>query len=134
MMEPKFLQVYKISFSKNKSGQLLKSYEGILRPQDYNDVETGISVVIQHLYLHKMSPKQMFGWKYCPTSLFEIIISKNPAGEFRIDSAAAEINANDCENIVTGLAELLVKLHLERMEITGEEFTLLRDSTPSFLV
>ena len=68
------------------NGQLIKNYEGILKPQDFGDVETGISVVIQHLYLHKMSPKGMFGMNYCPDNLFEIIISKNTANEFRIES------------------------------------------------
>ncbi len=125
-MEPKFLEVYKITFSKNMHGELLKNYEGLLKPEDFGDVETGISVVIQHLYLHKMAPVGMFGMKYCPDNLFEIIISKNAAKEFRIDSAASEITPNDLENIITGLVELLAKLHLERMEVTGEKFTLIR--------
>ena len=133
-MEPKFLQVYKITFSKNMNGQLIKNYEGLLKPKDFGDVETGISVVIQHIYLHKMAPKGlMFGMKYCPDNLFEIIISKNIANEFRIESAASKITPNDLENIITGLVELLMKLHLERMDITGEKFTL-KDVTPSFLL
>lgn len=132
-MEQKFLEVYKITFSKSMNGQLIKNYEGILRPKDFGDVETGISVVIQHLYLHKMSPKGMFGMKYCPDNLFEIIISKNAAEEFRIESSASTFTPNDCENIITGLVELLMKLHLERMDITGEKFTL-KDVTPSFLL
>lgn len=126
--DPKFLDVYKITFSKNMNGQLIKKYEGILKPKDFEGVESGISIVLQHLYLHKMAPKGMFGVNYCPDSLFEIIISKNVKGHFRVGSSAAELTPNDCENIITGLAELLIVLHLERMEITGQEFTLKKDS------
>ena len=75
----------------------------------------------------------MFGMHYCPDNLFEVIISKNPIDEFRIESSASQISPNDCENIITGLVELLMKLHLDRMKVTGEKFTL-KDVTPSFLV
>lgn len=92
-----------------------KTYEGIVKPEDYNDIECGISVVIQHIYMHKMTPLKVFGKSCEGDNLLEIVFSKNAMGDFTIDSASAELTIIDCENVLTGLGELLMRLHLERM-------------------
>lgn len=93
----------------------MKNYEGIIKPEDYNDIEAGISIVIEHIYFHKKNPLECFGKNCMNDNLLEIIFTKNVMGEYHVDSLAAEITTNDCENVLTGLGEILMKLHLERM-------------------
>ncbi len=130
-MELKMLKVFKIVFKKDEDGMIAKDYTGIVKPQDYNDVESGISMVIGHIYMHKMMPAQCFG-KCCDNgNLLEIVFSKNVLGHFNVDSAAAELTLNDCENILTGLGEILMRLHLERMAKEEIKITLKRDDRTS---
>lgn len=105
-----------------------KTYEGIIKPEDYNDIESGIAVIIQHVYFHKQTPLKCFG-KHCSTgNLLEIVFSKNAMGDFTIDSASAELTLIDCENVLTGLGELLMRLHLERM--AKEDISILLKKDP----
>lgn len=125
------LQVFKIVFKTDKDGKIAKTYTGIIKPEHYNDIEAGISMVIQHIYLHKMTPLQCFG-KCCTNgNLLEIVFSKNAMGDFNVDSAAAELTINDCENVLTGLGELLMRLHLERMAKEEIKITLKKDDRTS---
>ena len=125
------LQVFKIVFKTDKEGKIAKTYTGIIKPSDYNDIEAGISMVIQHIYLHKMTPLKVFG-KCCTNgNLLEIVFSKNAMGDFNVDSAAAELTLNDCENVLTGLVEILMRLHLERMAKDEIKITLKKDERTS---
>lgn len=92
-----------------------KTYDGIIKPEDFNDIEAGIAIIINHIYMHKMTPLNVFGKSCGNDNLLEIVFSKNAMGDFTIDSASAELTIIDCENVLTGLGELLMRLHLERM-------------------
>ncbi len=130
-MELKMLQVFKIVFKTDKEGKIAKTYTGIIKPSDYNDIEAGISMVVQHIYLHKMTPLKVFG-KCCTNgNLLEIVFSKNAMGDFNVDSAASELTLNDCENVLTGLGEILMRLHLERMAKDEIKITLKKDDRTS---
>jgi len=130
-MELKMLEVFKIAFKTDKDGKIAKSYTGIIKPSDYNDIEMGLSMVIQHIYLHKMTPLKCFG-KCCTSgNLLEIVFSRNAMGDFNVDSAASELTLNDCENVLTGLIEILVRLHLERMAKDEIKITLKKDDRTS---
>ncbi|MHA2054775.1 MAG: hypothetical protein ACW99F_14405 [Candidatus Hodarchaeales archaeon] len=108
-----------------------KTYQGIVSPKDFGDVESGIAIVIQHIYMHKMTPLQCFG-KCCSNgNLLEIVFSKDSMGGFTVDTKASTITTNDCENILTGLGELLMRLHLERMAAEEIKITLKKDSSTS---
>ena len=125
------IQVFKIVFKKDEDGKIAKNYDGIIKPEDYNDVECGISMVIQHIYLHKMMPAQCFGKCCTSDNLLEIIFSKNAMGHFNVDSASAQVTLDDLENVLTGLGEILMRLHLERMAKEEIKITLKRDSRTS---
>ena len=132
-MELKMIQVFKITFAKDETGLIAKNYEGIIKPEDYDQIEMGISMVIQHIYTHKMNPEQCFG-KCCEDGkLLEIIFAKNAMGDFNVDSLAAEITTNDCENVLTGLGEILMRLHLERMAKDEVKITLKKDDRTSLI-
>lgn len=125
--------MFKITFVKDESGMIAKNYEGIIKPEDYNDIEAGISMVIQHIYLEKMNPMQCFGKCCTNDNLVEIVFSKNAMGDFNVDSFAAEITTNDCENVLTGLGEILMRLHLERMAKDEIKVTLKKDDRTSLI-
>ncbi len=110
---------------------ITKNYEGIIKPKDYGDIEAGISMVIQHIYTHKMAPKSVFGMSSKDDNLLEIIFAENATGDFKIDSSSAVVTTNDCENIIIGLGELLMRLHLERMTKEGIKVTLNPDERTS---
>ncbi len=132
-MNLKMLQVFKIAFKKDETGMIAKNYEGIIKPTDYDQIEMGIAMVIQHIYTHKMNPEQCFG-KCCSNgNLLEIVFSKNAMGDFNVDSLAAEITTNDCENVLTGLGEILMRLHLERMVKEEIKVTLKKDGRTSLI-
>lgn len=125
------LEVFKITFKKDETGLIAKDYKGIVKPEDFNDVEAGISLVITHIYHNKMAPLKCFG-KCCSTgNLLEITFSKNAMGHYNVDSAATELTTNDCENVLTGLGEILMRLHLERMAKDDIKITLKKDSRTS---
>lgn len=125
------LQVYKITFIKGEDGLITKTYDGIIKPEDYGDIEAGISMVATHVYLGKKNPQSCFG-KCCDNdNLLEIVFSKNAIGDFSVDSFAATITTNDCENILTGLGELLMRLHLERMSKEEIRVTMKSDTNTS---
>ncbi|MEK0347058.1 MAG: hypothetical protein QQN44_01855, partial [Nitrosopumilus sp.] len=130
-MELKMLEVFKVVFKTDKDGKIAKSYTGIIKPSDYNDIEMGLSMVIQHIYLHKMTPLKCFGKECSSGNLLEIIFCKNAMGDFNVDSAASELTVNDCENVLTGLIEILVRLHLERMAKDEIKITRKKDDRTS---
>jgi hypothetical protein len=130
-MELKMLEVFKIVFKTDNEGKIAKTYTGIIKPGDYDEIEAGISVVIQHIYLHKMTPLKCFGKECTNGNLLEIILSKNAMGEFKVDSAASQLTINDCENVLTGLVEILMRLHLERMAKNNIKITLKKDDRTS---
>lgn len=130
-MELKMLQVFKVVFKKDKEGKIAKDYTGIIKPSDYNDIEAGIAMVVQHIYLHKMTPMKVFGKQCTNGNLLEIVFSKNAMGDFNVDSAASELDLNDCENVLTGLVEILMRLHLERMAKDEIKITLKKDDRTS---
>jgi hypothetical protein len=130
-MKLKMLEVFKIVFKKDDTGLIAKTYDGIVKPEDFEDVESGIALIILHIYHHKMIPEKVFGKCCTNDSLLEITFSKNAFGHFKVDSAAALLDGNDCENILTGLGELLMRLHLERMAKQEIRITLKKDSRTS---
>jgi len=130
-MELKFLQVYKIVFQKGEDGLISKEYQGIIKPENFGDIEAGIAMVMNHIYLHKMHPESCFGMICDNDNLLEIVFSKNATGDFRVDSCASVITTNDCENVLTGLGELLMRLHLERMAKDEIKITLKKDERTS---
>lgn len=125
------IQVFKIVFKKDEDGKIAKNYDGIIKPEDYNDVECGIAMVILHIYTHKMLPAQCFGKCCTNDNLLEIIFSKNAMGHFNVDSASAEVTLDDLENVLTGLGEILMRLHLERMAKEEIRITLKKDGRTS---
>jgi len=132
-MNLKMLQVFRITFKKDKTGMISKNYEGIIKPENYNDIESGISMVIQHIYQEKMNPEQCFEEDCINGNLLEIVFSKNVMGNFNVKSMAAEITTNDCENVLTGLGEILMRLHLERMAKEEIKITLNKDGRTSLI-
>lgn len=125
------LQIFKITFKKDEGGMIVKEYEGIIKPEHNESIEAGISMVINHVYLHKMTPAECFGKSCLTDNLIEIVFSKNHLGDFMVDSCSSKITTNDCENVITGLGELLMRLHLERMANQDIKNTLKRDSRTS---
>jgi len=123
--------VFKIIFKKDEDGKIAKTYNGIIKPQDYNDVETGLSMVIQHIYSHKMVPEQCFSCNCENDNLLEIVFLKDAMGKFEVKSAATQVTMNDCENVLTGLGEILMRLHLERMAKEEIKITLKKDDRTS---
>lgn len=130
-MNLKSIQIYKITFKKGEDGLITKDYTGIIKPEDFGDVEAGISMVVQHIYMHKMKPQQCFGACCSNGNLLEIAFSKNAMGHLTVDSASAELTINDLENVLTGLVELLMRLHLERMAKEDIKITMKPDERTS---
>lgn len=122
------IQIYKITFKIDDDGKMSKSYMGIIKPEDYENVEAGISMVIQHIYQQKMIPQNVFGLKNDEGNLLDIIFSKNAMGDCNVSTHADIVSMADCENIITGLGEILMRLHLERMKVDDIKITLKRDA------
>lgn len=124
-------EVFKVTFKRDDDGMIVKDYEGIIKPKDNNDIEMGLSIVIQHIYTHKSAPAQCIG-KDCGTgNLLEIIFSKNAFSHYNVDTIATELTTVDLENILTGLVEVLMRLHLERMATEKIKISLKSDKRTS---
>ena len=133
-MKLKTTQIFKIIFNKNDAGEIEKQYEGIIKPEDNNDIEAGLSMVIQHIYKEKLVPENVFpSGGVEDGNLLEIVFSQDGFGNMTIDSVSDIVGLNDCENILIGLCEILMRLHLERMKEKEIKVTLKKDGRTSLI-
>ena len=132
-MKLKTTQIFKIIFTKNDAGEIEKQYEGIIKPEDNNEIEAGIAQVINYIYGEKKTPEKVFGEELKNDNLLEIIFSQDAFGNMTINSMASTVTGDDCENILIGLGEILVRLHLERMAKKEIKITLKKDSRTSLI-
>ena len=80
--------------------------------------------ILKHLLVKRWA-------QICTNLITEIVFFKNAMGDFSVDSYAADLSTNDCDNVLTGLGELLMRLHLDRMAHQNVKITLKRDERTS---
>jgi len=130
MYELKLEEVFRISFDKGETGKIEKTFDGLIRKRNLEDIELGLSIVINHIYMNKETP-DLISDCACTDHLFLVTFAKNAMDEFKVKTYTAVLTKNDCENIITGLLEMLMKLHLERMVHNGIKITLAHDERTS---
>lgn len=126
----KSTEIYKVIFKKGETGRLEKKFEGVISEQDYDNIEHGLMIVTTHIMMYRNCPEKIIA-QSTPDDFFTIVFEKNAVSEFRVRTGCCVITPEDCENIITGLLEMTMKLHLDRMVRQGIKVNLVRDDKVS---
>ncbi len=127
----KQIEVYRISF-RMVEGQIVKEYEGILLPKDYEDIEIGLASVIDYILQQKKLPMIDGGGEESEgedDNLFTIIFKKDVMNKYYVETLATTVGPNDLENILSGLMFMQVKLHMEKMATKKIKINLKHENT-----
>ena len=121
-------EIFRISF-KEEDGKIVKKFDGIIQPKDYDDIELGLAFVISYMLEEKKLPMIKSSEQCNNDNLFTIIFKKDAMNHYHVETLAAMVEPSTLENILLGLMSMQVKIHLERM--TKNEIKLLLEQDDS---